>query len=249
MDNYENKLSGCTSLDDLFEIWRNKPAKEITYLSGKKSITKVINHGDDFFISDGIVNQDVWNSGEQKRILYVLKEAYGTDWGDKTLASWLRIDHPRTRIWSRIARLTYGIEHSRKDGIARYKEYLSDSEHAAALDQIAILNLKKSGGESTSNYDEIDAYAASDKNEILAEINLIDPEIIVCGSTFGSLLTKVLCRVPLTDETRNDNWYYYMEICGRERLVIDYYHPANHWPDLMNYYGLIGIYQQALLRK
>lgn len=249
MDDYEIKLSSCTNLDDLFEIWRNKPAKKITYLSGKKSITKVINHGVDFFIPDGIVNQDVWNNGNQKRILYVLKEAYGTDWGNKTLASWLRIDHPRTRIWSRIARLTYGIEHSEKDGIARYKEYLSDAEHAAALDQIAVLNLKKSGGESTSNYDEIDAYAAADRNEILAEINLIDPEIIVCGSTFGSLLTKVLCRTALTDKTRNDNWYYYMEICGKERLVIDYYHPANRWPDLMNYYGLIGIYQQALLER
>lgn len=51
----------------------------------------------------------------------------------------------------------------------------------------------------------------------------------------------------MNNETRCDNWYYYLDVCGRKRLFIDYYHPGNRWPDLINYYGLLGIYQQALL--
>ena len=52
------------------------------------------------------------------------------------------------------------------------------------------------------------------------------------------------------DENRCDNWYYFSDVIGsRERLIIDYYHSANQYPALINYYGIIGIYQQALLSK
>ena len=44
-------------------------------------------------------------------------------------------------------------------------------------------------------------------------------------------------------------WNLELNVARKERLFIDYYHPANHWSDLMNYYGLMGIYQQALKEK
>ena len=40
-----------------------------------------------------------------------------------------------------------------------------------------------------------------------------------------------------------------MEINNHSVIVIDYYHPANQFPDLLNYYGLMNIYQLALRRK
>lgn len=83
--------------------------------------------------------------------------------------------------------------------------------------------------------------------EILKEFSLIDPDIVICGSTFGTFLTTVMEMPEMNNETRCDNWYYYLDVCGRKRLFIDYYHPGNRWPDLINYYGLLGIYQQALL--
>ena len=30
-------------------------------------------------------------------------------------------------------------------------------------------------------------------------------------------------------------------------LVLDYFHPAVRYPELLTYYGLVNIYQQALL--
>ena len=36
------------------------------------------------------------------------------------------------------------------------------------------------------------------------------------------------------------------QIKGRT-LVIDYYHPANYYPALLNYYAVTNIFQQALL--
>ena len=47
-----------------------------------------------------------------------------------------------------------------------------------------------------------------------------------------------------------DNWFYYSDAIGkRERLFIDYYHPANRYPALLNYYGIVNIYQQALISR
>ena len=195
------------------------------------------------------MNPEVWNSGDKKRILFIMKEAYGSDWDNRTLASWLRMYHPTLPMWRRVARWTYGIQHTDANEIARYKANLTDEQHAESLEQIAILNLKKSNGDSASDYGEIDAYAREDRLEILKEFSLIDPDIVICGSTFGTKLTTVLQKPPLNDSTGNDNWYYFMNVARKERLFIDYYHPANHWSDLMNYYGLMGIYQQALKEK
>ena len=246
---YQKKIEDASTLDELFTLWRGKEPESFEYTYGKRSIQVNIDHGKNVFIADGIVNPEVWNSGDKKRILCIMKEAYGSDWDNRTLASWLRMYHPTLPMWRRVARWTYGIQHTDANEIARYKANLTDEQHAESLEQIAILNLKKSNGDSASDYGEIDAYAREDHLEILKEFSLIDPDIVLCGSTFGTMLTTVLQKPPLNDSTGNDNWYYFMNVARKERLFIDYYHPANHWSDLMNYYGLMGIYQQALKEK
>ena len=101
---------------------------------------------------------------------------------------------------------------------------------------------------SESWYEEIAAYSAFDREEIRKEFDLIDADIIVCGSTFGVLLEKVFEHPALTEKKTSDNWYYFEDFdgSGKRRLYIDGYHPANRWPDLMNYYTVASIYQQAL---
>ena len=46
---------------------------------------------------------------------------------------------------------------------------------------------KKSGGKSQSYYGEIAAYADYDLAEIIRQIEIINPDIIVCGATFGDV--------------------------------------------------------------
>jgi hypothetical protein len=249
MSEYDDEIQRCTSLDRLFELWRSKAPVEFEHSYRNETITVSIDHSKNFFIPDGIVDTDIWNSGKKKRILFLLKEAYGTDWGNYTLATWLHSSHPNRKIWKKIAILTYGIQNTTAASIPRYREKLTADEHEAALDQIAVINIKKSDGKTQSDYAEIDAYAQYDRKEIIKELQLISPEIIICGSTFGSLFTTVLGNEPLNNSTRNDNWYYDLDICGTSALVIDYYHPANRYPELMNYYGLLGIYQQALIER
>lgn len=246
---YCENIEGSVTLDELFAYWKEKPPGDITYTAGKEKIEKTVDHRKDYFIADGIVNEDIWNSGDRKRILFVLKEAYGTDWGTNTLATWLKNDHPTLAIWKRIAKWVYGIQNTNADSVKRYETSLSDSIHAESLEQMAVMNLKKSGGESQSNYSEIDAYADYDKIEIRKEFGLIDADIIICGSTFGCLLEKVFEQKRPLASHGEDNWYYYLNLDGKERLYIDMYHPANRWPDLMNYYTVTNIYQQALIER
>lgn len=84
--------------------------------------------------------------------------------------------------------------------------------------------------------------------EIAKEIELVDPDIVVCCSTFRSLMTYVYNKdaQKMVDDMKYQ-WYCLMTINGRERLLIDYVEPG--WPDLIAYYGIVNIYQQALINE
>ena len=92
--------------------------------------------------------------------------------------------------------------------------------------------------------DNILQYAEYDRTELRREIELIDPTIIVCGYTITSL--NVIMGYNIKDR-QNSNLYYFTRLNGHDVIVLDYYHPSNRYPDIMNYYGLIGSYQQALI--
>ena len=237
MTSYNEMISDCENLEQLFDLWIKKEPK------GN------INHQKNTFIADGIVNPDEWEKSK-KKILFVLKEAYGKNWNGNTLSSWIRKSHPKIGPWKRIAKVVYGIQNTTHDSITRYKENLSAYEHNIALEQIAVLNIKKSNGDSISNDNELKLYADYDREEIKKEIELIDPDIVICGNTFGILYETVYKNKSLGNAA-SDNWYYYLDIArdGHKRLFIDYYHPSFFTcPTLLYYYGLLAIYQQALIR-
>lgn len=158
------------------------------------------------------------------------------------MTEWLLREKPSSSIWKRVIEWTYGIQNTTAERIAKYLPNIY--EHNLKLfNNITILNLKKSGGKSSSNYGEIEVYALADKVEIKKQISIIDPDIIVYGTIFSAL------NHVYGDEIRPegiwcDNWFYYTGIISdRKTLVIDYYHPANHYPSLVNYYAITNIYQ------
>ncbi|MCR5100480.1 MAG: hypothetical protein K6B41_03895 [Butyrivibrio sp.] len=249
---YKEDLQSSTNLSELFNVWKNKPACNVEYIKKKSKIQLTIDHGNNYFIADGIVDYSTWNNSGNKKILFILKEAYGKDWGDYTLASWLGDENGEKMshaMWRRVARWVYGISNTSESNIAKYIPELTKQQHFSALRSIAVLNLKKSDGQSGSDYEEINAYAENDRDEIKKELSLIDADIIVCGSTFKTLYETVYEHKDGLGENANDNWFYYLNLDGKERLYIDYYHPANQWPDLINYYAITNIYQQALLSR
>ncbi|GFI57458.1 hypothetical protein IMSAG025_00898 [Muribaculaceae bacterium] len=130
--------------------------------------------------------------------MYLLKEAYGED-ADWSLTEWLLRAKPSSSVWKRVIEWAYGIQNTTESGIAKYSPGIYE-HHTELFNHIAVVNLKKSGGKSSSDYGEIEAYALADKEEIKKQLRLID-----------------------------------------------YYHPANYYPALLNYYAVTNIFQQALL--
>ena len=81
--------------------------------------------------------------------------------------------------------MDFGLLNTTTEGIFPYTiNEITEEEYKLALQEIAVINLKKSGGKSSSDYDEIAEYAKYDCEEIKKEFELMDPDIIICGFTF-----------------------------------------------------------------
>lgn len=206
-----------------------------------------INHANTVFIRDGVVCQELWFA-QRTRPLFLLKEAYNGN-GDWDLAS----DHLLTgnyasRMWRRVSHLTYALLNTTGEELAPYDPGLDVSKYGNEyLRRIAVVNVKKSCGKNNSNMDEIRSYAWFDAERLWKQLSICNPTVIVCGYT-GSALDIITERVTgkKVRETYNENLYYTMELNGHKVLVLDYWHPANQFPEQMNYYGLAAIYQLAL---
>ena len=112
------------------------------------------------------------------------------------------------------------------------------------------MNVKKTDTQSSvSDMEDIKRFAFRDREFLLRQMKAIDPTVIVCGYTVSFLniiLHNTEDRGIKDYAAPNENWYYFATIDEKKIPVLDYYHPSNHYPDLLNYYGLMHIYQLAL---
>ncbi len=206
-----------------------------------------INHANTVFIRDGVVCPELWFA-QRTRPLFLLKEAYNGD-GDWDLSSdHLLTGNSASRMWRRVSHWTYALLNTTAEELAPYDPGLDVSKYGNEhLRRIAVVNVKKSGGNNSSSMDEIRSYAWFDAERLWKQLSLCDPTVIVCGYT-GSALDIIAERMTgrKVRDTYNENLYYTMELNGNKVLVLDYWHPANHFPKEMNYFGLAAVYQLGL---
>lgn len=225
----ENVLNYKKESAKLFERWKNTEL-----------------HKENVFIKDGIVCPETWFNSD-KRPLYLLKEAYGgnDDWNliDDYLT---KNDNINSVTWRRVSLWSKGILKTSKDHLEVFNP--EDEElhkfNNKYLRNIAVINVKKSGGQKSSSYDEIIEYAKKDKECLLKQLNICDPNIIICGYTISALKEILGYDIKAVN---NNHLYYFSELNGHSLIILDYWHPANQFPDIMNYYGLMHVYQQALI--
>ena len=227
----------------LFEEWKGKA------ISGDIELSKghlVIDHRNSVFIKDGVVCPKKWFSNNI-RPLYLLKEAYGGDEDWDLIKDWLLSGNQMTKMWNRVAQWTEGIMTTTSTAINPYNKYKSGTlAENEIFSNVAVINIKKSKGTKNSNWEEIEKYAEYDRAELLQEIEICDPTIIVCGYTAKPL--EIILGNNFRKEW-NKNCFYHVTLNNHDVLVIDYWHPANQYPDIMNYYTLMNIYQLALKEK
>ena len=218
-------------LDELFEKWRTEPPYKEDE-SGRNS-----------FIRDGIVNYEKWNESEPK-ICYLLKEAYidkekeYREYWD--IADALNKSEP-WGVFKKIAVWTEGICKA-FNGKFLYEDIADKKKNT---DKIALVNVKKWNGKKSSVMNELIEIARYDKKNLLEELEIINPDIIVCGYTME-------CLRQIIGEYKDFEEYKFEEDknawVGRwgDKMILNYYHPANRgMSTTAHYYALIALYHAA----
>lgn len=205
------------------------------------------------FISDGILDSSAYEQAVPK-ICFFLKEAYSKDNNaDWSLTEWLA-GGAMTRMWGTIADWAYGITNTTTDYIP-HKPQLSHAEKTESLKAVSIVNVKKSNGAVQSDYDDLLRYASTDQVFLKRELDILNPSVIVCGNNSSLLRLLYGARVQANGKVSPEGEipYLFMRENGYavvgNRIILDFYHPANQYPSILNYYTICGLYQQALKSK
>ena len=112
------------------------------------------------------------------------------------------------------------------------------------LDYISVVNLKKSkdqagGGEPDnsnvwSNNKRVEEYAIEDRDLLIKQIELLDPDIVICGGTYSmcmnaNILGNVKSKVyDFEPKQLRSLWLHEIELASKKKnvQVIDMYHPS-----------------------
>lgn len=209
-------------LNDLFDTWEKRH----------------LDAGYKRFIRDGIVNEEWWSQEQSvPKICFFLKEARTEQEQGYNLVQDLYNYEP-WKLWQRVAVWTQAIQLA-FSGERAYDEDKIRMKAHEAVKQTAVVNVKKSNGLAESQGDDLWQYVRDDKDLLKKELELINPDIIVCGYTFG-MLSEVLGNELDMDGTIDTMYGFW-----KDKLVIDYYHPACHYPNRVNYYALLSICRLA----
>ena len=185
----------------------------------------------DVFISDGVAVPELWFN-QEVRPLIILKEAYDTseaheDWDE--LEWFITGGHKQGHIGSRTWRMiTYWASY-----IFTVKYPLCGKDvpiewDNPCLQHIALINVKKYGGNSQSSDADLRRHVAAHYEYIYRQIELIKPTIIICGNT-GWLLDLVWTKMfgqSIRGE-HNSTWVYDVPHLTVPAKMLDYWHPSN----------------------
>lgn len=213
-----------TEISKLFKEWKDK-----------------IDTNNTAFITDGVMDPEKWFK-QSERIMFVLKEAYSEPYeNDWDLAEYALKSDPfkKESTWRNISLWTKGMQCTLADYEPDDKELKSFGNKY--LHGIAAINIKKYNGRNTSDASDILQYAVQEKEFIKKEIEICDPNVIVCCGTANAFNHVI----DFDYGHYNNQCFYHTILNEHEVIVIDFYHPANRYPRIMNYHTLCAIYQRA----
>ena len=118
------------------------------------------------------------------------------------------------------------------------KEQKQFDECVEYLLSSAVVNIKKSDGKTSSSHDDLDKYVREDGDMLKEQITLIKPGIILCGYTFDQF-----CEIWPGKVTPRGNTELVFQ--AGPHVVINWWHPANQYPNDLCYYALCAVVQEA----
>lgn len=186
-------------------------------------------HSFNAFISDGIVDCTQY---AKPHILFVLRDMNCQT--EHNLCDDLANDGSGWKTWNNVGRWTKAL----LDGDEVYPRDMSREKRVEQLRRIAVMNLKKEGGVSRADGNELLNAVKSQQDLIYEEICLCDPNIIICcGLPMKGCLSNADLLwhhvFPICSEWKKvrsvhlpQDWYfYYATINGKQVPVVSFCHP------------------------
>lgn len=197
------------------------------------------------FIYDGIVDLQTFCM-EDKKLLFILRDM-NHDEDDHNLCEDLEDYGSGYKTWGNVGRWIIAL----LDGKQEYPRDMSNNLRADQLRRVAVMNVKKEGGCSRAKRSELAEAVDNDRDYILRQIYLYQPDMIVCcGFTSSSLVGNAdllkegdkkynVSSVFTTKEKDSFNWqtiesqnfvnhnwwYFYVNLDNHTVPVLSFCHP------------------------
>lgn len=191
--------------------------------------------GNEHFVPCGVVNEEAYLSNKPK-LVFVLREVNDPE----QKPGWSMVDflcrqvsrglkgHSIYPMWKRVGIWSYAI----RNGFPRYRDLDSSLVAAEGLKYIGMTNLKKSGGGSVSDMEIIRKYAKATLTLWKRELEIMNPEVILCGRTYRIVSELLELK---RQETASGLWYSIWQHDNNSSLIFAFYHPSYRGSSSMLY--------------
>lgn len=221
------ELKKYTSIDALLDAWEKDLQNEV----------KV-------FIRDGIVCEEEY---AQPHVLFLMRDMNAKEKYD--LRKELYSTGSGWKTWNNAARWSIALQ-------TGSETYPLEIDRCAEMRKVAVVNIKKEAGGARANKAALQTAAEQYGAYTLREIELCDPEIIVCGGFGNAGILKGYIFKNLSGEwlelpAVNFDcvwWYYFATINGKQVPVIDFCHPqVTHFKGKRGHHDLLEpLYREML---
>lgn len=180
--------SQLPALEQLFDEWSKKHKEKMS--TGAPYFMPEQEEPYGGFVRDGIVNLESWKQ-QKVRICFILNEAGGrfdmvhypdgsdlaAEWNEKGSFSKFMF---KLSVWIKAIQDAFGqpITYKKSD-VAKIRDDLIRS--------IAVINIKKSDGQRHTDFSVLQHFAIEDAEELRRELELVNPNIIICSENLKFL--------------------------------------------------------------
>jgi len=205
------------------------------------------------FVTDGIVDEEVWNT-EPLRVMYFLKEVNGGDkeWDERDYLFNYNIKDEYRKTHSptinTLIRWQYGINCGKTADWQQVEKSTQDEElQTKLLSQIALVNIKKTAGGGTVDWNNFDNYINMPQNieYLKRQLALYNPQVVICGKTAWYMSILKGWKDAEWEETSRGVRF----IKENGTIYIDFVHPEVRAPKNIIYYALLDALEEIGLVK
>ena len=194
----------CESIEDLLDLWKTEYNDSIK-----------------IFVKDGIICDEEYS---EPHVLFIMRDM--NTGKEVDLREEIREWGSGWKTWNNAARWAQAL-------LTGNEEYPRDIDRREQMRKVAVINIKKEAGGARASRQELIVAASTYGSYTLRQIELCDPEIIICGGFGNADLLKDYVFKELSSEWKKHPaahfdatwWYYYATINEKQIPVISFCHP------------------------